>query len=836
METFLQNLRYALRQLRKYPGFTAVSVITLAVGIGSNAAIFSVVDQVLLKQLPVSEPDRLVQLKFVGSDTGHASSYGGDDKLYFSYPMYRDLRDHNSVFSGMLAMFPAQVGLQWQNSSSLVKSELVSGNYFSLLGVKPAAGRLFLPEDSAVHGASALVVLSYRYWTQRFASDPAVLNQGVLINGSPFTIIGVVQPGFDSVIGGTIPDIFVPITMKGQMTPGWDELDDRRSKWLNIVARLKPGVSVQQAEAGITPLWKSLRALELQSIASKSQRFREQFVEKSSLALLDASKGFSPLRETMRVPLLILMGMVGLLTLMATANVGSLLLVRAAGRMREMSVRYSLGASRARVIGQLLVEGLALGLSGGALGLALSPVLAKSLIALITPTSASGEISPLSATPDRTVVLFCFLVSVAASVLFSLAPIVQFYRPKVTAALKQQTGTGEISHARFRRVTVGVQIALSVMLLVAAGLFSRTLSNLKAVNVGFVTDHLLTFQIDPRIAGYQPSAAASLYKRLLDILGSQPGVQSVGMTDDPVLVQSNSTFSIEVPGYQVQEGERRSFEWEHVTPAYFSTLRLPLVAGRVFTDGDTPTSSKVVVVNESFVHKFFGRPEQALGKTFAVGKGDQPLSIVGVVRDAKHSSVHDVFLPIFYTPIFQDVEPGSVAVYIRTQQAPEDAASAARAAVAQIDPKLVVDTLQSLNSGIDITLTSERMLSFLASSFGVVAAFITAIGLYGVLAYSIAQRTREIGVRMALGATRGTVVKLVLREVLMITGVSVAVAVPLSVALSSFVKNQLYEISYSDPRTLIFVVLAIGVVALLAASLPARRAVQVQPIKALRYE
>jgi putative ABC transport system permease protein len=835
MNMLLQNLRYALRQLRKYPGFTAIAVLTLAVGIGANAAIFSLVDQVILKQLPVDESERLVQLKFVGSDTGHTDNYGGASELYFSYPMYRDLRDQNSVFSGMLAMFPKQVGIQWKNASSLVNSELVSGNYFSVLGVKPALGRVLLPDDSVTQGASPVAVLSYRYWTQHFASDPSVINQAVLINGNPFTIVGVVQPGFNSVIGGTIPDIFVPITMKAQMTPGWDELEDRRSKWLNIVARLKPGMTVQQSEAGITPLWKSLRQTELQSITSKSQRFREQFVQKSYLTLLDASKGFSPFRETMRIPLLILMGMVALLTLMAVANVGSLLLVRAAGRMREMSVRYSLGASRMRVVGQLLIEGLALGLTGGMLGLALSPLLAKALIEIVNPSvSTSGTF--LSASPDRGVVLFCFVVSVLASVLFSLAPIIQFYRPKVTDALKQQTGTSDVTHARFRRLTVGLQIGLSLVLLVGAGLFSRTLSNLKTVDVGFVTDHLLTFQLDPRLAGYQPSAVTALYKRLLDTLGSQPGVQSVGMTDAPVLVQWDNTFSIDVPGYQAQEGERTSFEWDHVTPSYFSTLRLPLLAGRVFNDADTPTSNKVVVVNESFVRKFFGSSEQSLGRTFTVGKAKQALSIVGVVKDGKHSSVHDPFVPIFYTPIFQDSEPGSVGVYIRTQQAPEDAASTVRTAVAQIDSKLVVDSLQSLNTGIDFTLTSERLLSFLASSFGIVAAFLTAIGLYGVLAYSIAQRTREIGVRMALGATRSAVVQMVLREVLVITGCSVAVALPLAIGLGSFVKHQLYGVSYSDPRTLIFVVLAMGLVALAAASLPARRAVQVQPITALRYE
>jgi putative ABC transport system permease protein len=836
METVFQNIRYALRQLRKYPGFTLVAVITLALGIGANSAIFSLVDQVLLKQLPVQEPDRLVMLKYTGSDTGHSSSYGGDPFQYFSYPMYRDLRDQNTVFSGMLTMFPAQVGVQWRNTPSLANSELVSGNYFTLLGLKPALGRLFIPEDSATNGASPLAVLSYRYWTQHFASDRSVVGQGLLVNGNPFTIIGVVQPGFDSVIGGTVPDFFVPITMKAQMTPGWDELEERRSRWLNIVARLKPGLPLQQAEAGINPVWKSIRTMELESITSKNQQFRERFAAKSYVTLLDGSKGFFPLRQNMRVPLLILMGMVGLLTLMATANVGSLLLVRAAGRTREMSVRYSLGATRRRVIGQLLAEGIALGLTGGIFGLALSPLLAKGLISFINPSATTAGMTSLSATPDLRVVWFCFGVSIVASVLFSLAPIVQFYRPKVAPALRQQSGTSELGHARFRRLTVGIQISLSLLLLVGAGLFSRTLSNLETVDVGFVTDHLLTFQLDPRLAGYQPSVGAALYKRLIETIKSQPGVQSVGMTDDPVLARSDDTFSIDVPGYQVQEGEHMSFEWEHVTPDYFAALQLPLVAGRVFTDGDGPTGAKVVVVNESFVRKFFDSPSQALGRSFSASKEKTALMVVGVVKDAKHFSVHDLPAPIFYSPLFQDAEPAAVGVYVRTRQSPQDAAGMVRAAVAGIDSKLVVDSLQSLHAEIDTTLTSERMLSVLASSFGIVAVFITAIGLYGVLAYSIAQRTREIGIRMALGATRGAVVNMVLREVMVMTGCSITVAIPLSIALNNFVKSELYGISYRDPATLFCVTLAISAVALLAACVPARRAIRVQPITALRYE
>ena len=838
MTGFFQDLRYALRQFGRAPGFTAAAVITLALGIGANAAIFSLLDQVLLKRLPVTEPKRLVMLKYTGSDTGATSSYGGDVQQYFSYPMYRDLRDQNNVFSGVATMFPTQVGIQWRNTTSLANSELVSGNYFSLLGVRPELGRLLIPEDSATSGASPVVVLGYRYWKQRLASDPSVINQNILINGNPFTVIGVVQPGFDTVIAGTVPDFFVPITMKARMTPAWDDLENRRSRWLNIIARLKPGVTTQQAEAAINPLWKSLRAAELQSIPARTQRFREQFVEKSYLTLLDGSKGFSPLRQIMSTPLLILMGMVGLLTLMATANVGGLLLVRASGRFREMSVRYALGATRQRVTRQLLVEGLALGLAGGLCGLALAPLVASALISFVNPSAGNTGITSLSASPDARVLVFSFAISVVASVLFSLAPILQFYSPQVTPALKQQTVTAAGDHARFRRLTVGIQIGLSLLLLVGAGLFTRTLANLKAVDVGFATDHLLAFQINPRLAGYAPAAVTPLYKRLIDTLGAQAGVLSVGMTDDPVLAQSDNTYSIEVPGYQAQEGERMSFEWERVTPAYFATLQLPLLAGRAFSDSDSPATAKVVVVNESFVRKFFGNIDQAIGKTFSHGRDKNKASfmIVGIVKDAKHFSLHDQPVPIFYTPIFQQQEPNAIAVYVRTRQASEDAASAVRMGVSSIDSKLVIDSLQTMHAQIDSTLTSERMLSFLASGFGIVAVFVTAIGLYGVLAFSIAQRTREIGIRMALGASRGSVVTLVLREVLILTGVSVGVALPLSIALSTFVKSQLFGISDRDPVTLLLVTLAIGAVALLAAWVPARRATQVQPITALRYE
>ncbi|HTL16902.1 MAG TPA: FtsX-like permease family protein, partial [Patescibacteria group bacterium] len=441
-------------------------------------------------------------------------------------------------------------------------------------------------------------------------------------------------------------------------------------------------------------------------------------------------------------------------------------------------------------------------------------------------------------TPDWRILLFCFAISVFASVLFSLAPIAQFYRPKVTPALKQQTVTAEGGHARFRRITVGAQVALSLVLLVGAGLFSSTLRNLKAGDVGFVTDHLVTFQVDPRLAGYEPKQVGDLYKRLLESLAAQPGVESAAMTDDPDLAQNDETYSVDVAGYQAQEGESMSFEWERVSPGYFSTLRLPLITGRTLADSDTLNTQPVTVINESFARKFFGTPQQAIGRTIAERKhkGQQPLQIIGVVKDAKHFNLHDVPKPIFYTSLFQEAEPKAVQVQVRTRQRPEDAAGTIRAAVAGIDSKLVVDSLQSMQSQIDGTLTSERMLSFLASAFGLIAMFVTAIGLYGVLAYSISQRTREIGIRMALGATQGLVVRMVLREVLLLTGISLLAAVPLSLGLGTLVKTQLFGISGHDPATLALVVLAIGTIALLSAWAPARRATQVQPITALRYE
>lgn len=426
MNGLLQDLRYALRQLRKSPGFATVAILTLALGIGANTAIFSLLDQALLRSLPVKDVDRLVILKYAGSNTGNIQSRA-DGHFYFSYPMYRDLRDRNSVFSGLLATDWTQVGVQWHNQPDLVAAELVSGNYFDVLALRPALGRLFVAADDLVPDANPVVVLSFSYWQRRFGTDPGIVNQSILVNGHPFTVVGVAPPGFHSVVMGDTPDVLVPMMMKAEVMPGSKDLDDRRSSWLNIIGKLKPGITREQAEAGIGPLWSSIRSDELKEIKGVSEKFRDHFVAKSHLSLLDGARGFSPLRGDVQMPLLIVMGMVGLVALMACANVGSLLLVRASGRIREMSVRYALGAKRKRVIQQLLVEGLLLGLGGGLLGMLLSPRVSALLINMIW-SGGTGDL-PFSAKPDLRIMLFNCALALLATLLFSLAPAAQFWRP-----------------------------------------------------------------------------------------------------------------------------------------------------------------------------------------------------------------------------------------------------------------------------------------------------------------------------------------------------------------------------------------------------------------------
>ncbi len=839
MSNLLQDFRYAVRQLRKSPGFTVVAMCILALGIGANTAIYSLLDQVLLRSLPVKDPGQLVQLESVGSDSGHVSSWGGDDHLYFSYPMYRDLRDKSSVFDGMLARTPAQVGVQYHNESKLGMAELVTGNYFQVLGLKPAMGRLIMPSDDEVQERDPVVVLSYEYWVRRFGSDPRVLNSSISINGHPFTIVGVAPSGFRSVVVGESPDLFAPMMMKAEVTPGWNDLDKHRSRWLNIIARLKPGESVATAEAGLEPLWKALRQEELKEIHDHSEKFVDRFVAKSKISLLDARRGFSPLRDQIRTPLLIVMGMVVLVIVIACANLASLLLVRAAGRTREMSVRYSLGAKRSRIVQQLLMEGMLLGIGGGLLGLALAPELTS---VLVSRMFSDPNLHPFSAGLDLRIFAFNLVVGILAGLVFSLVPAMEFWRPDLTAALKQQVSTATTRQSRVKKVFVGVQIGLSVLLLFGAGLFVRSMKNLRSVDVGFRPDHLLTFTVDPVLAGYNKDTATSLNHRLLDAMSALPGVKSVAATDDPELSGNDSGTNITVAGIPESSQDDTDVERGQVTPGYFATMDMPLVAGRSLTDQDNrPDAAKVAVINETFAKKYFASPQAAIGRYYGLGGGPTvktDIQIVGVVRDVKHSDLRTPSKPTGYLAIDHDTERRrfDMTYYLRTSSSPDALMSSVRNAVQQIDPKLVLDVFRSMDAQIDSQLTTEKLVTLLATCFGVLATLLCAIGLYGVLAFSATQRTREIGIRMAVGANRMAVFRMMLGEVGRLMLISFVVAVPAAVAGGRLLGNQLFGVSNHDPLTLLAVVGIIAVVVLAAALLPVRRAAAVEPMKALRYE
>jgi putative ABC transport system permease protein len=838
MDRLLQDVRYALRQLIKSPAFTVTALLTLALGIGANTAIYSLLDQVMLRSLPVQDPSRLVMLHHSGSDRGRVDVYGGDMGDYYSYPMYRDIRDKNSVFSGVLATDQVQVGVQWHNQPELVNGELVSGNYFDVLGVKPAAGRLLVQSDDEAQEKNPVVVLSYGYWQRRFGSDPHIVNDSILINSHPFTVIGVAPPGFRSFVVGATPDIFAPMMMKPQITPGWNDLDNRRSIWLNVIGRIKPGMTLQQAQSAMDPLWHSLREDELKAMTNVTPKGRDTFLNQSHMELHEAARGFSPVREQIGTPLVIVMAMVGLVVLIACANVAGLLLVRAVGRVREMSVRYALGASRMRVVQQLAIEGLMLGLGGGVLGLAIAPEIAHLLLNKISTSSSSA----FSAALDGRVLVFNFLVSIAVGLLFSLAPAVQFWRPDLMQTLKQQITTSTGGQLRLRQGSVAVQMGVSLLLLFAAGLFVRTLHNLKITNVGFATDHLVMFGIEPGDAGYELSQNPQLYKRILETLVALPGVRSAAGTDDPELSNNDSQSSIGVPGYTPGDNEHMQAEWACISPGYFRTLQLPFVAGRDITEQDNPNSAKVAVVNESFARRFFGNAQNALGRNFARGSAPDDkadIRIVGVVKDAKHRDLRSPIDLAVYMPYEQqDPKRGLTFMqfYIRTFQSPDQAMNTVHGAMQNLDSKLALDSLRTMDMQIENDLSTESIVAFLAVSFGALATFLAAVGLYGVLAFSTAQRTREIGIRMALGASRASVIQLILREVFWLAGVSIAVALPAALLLGRYLRSQLYGVSNADPITILGVVIVVAGVAIMAALIPARRAAGVNPTRALRYE
>jgi putative ABC transport system permease protein len=837
LESLGRDLRYGLRGLWRNPGFSLVGVLTLALAIGANATIFSLIDQALMRALPVRDPAQLVVLSFAGSNPGHIHSEGGSSPGHlheFSYPMYRDLLQRNTVLNGLIAESPLTLGVTWNNHAESVPAEMVSGNYFTTLGVRPAAGRLFVDGDETAPGANSVAVLSFDYWKTHLAEAP-VVGKTLLVNGTPFMITGVAAPGFHSMVWGHAPAVFVPLSMEQVLRPEWPYLNDRQAYWIDVVGRLKPGISLARAEASLNTLFFALRASEFTQLRDQSAKAKQDFITGSHLGLEAGANGFSPLRGDVQMPLTIIMGMVLLVMGMAVVNLASLLLVRAATRTREFSLRYALGATGGQVLRQLLAEGMLLGLAGAALGLAIAPEALHLLIHWMSK-NASGEM-PFAATVDWRVLGFTVVVTVLASLLFSLAPALQFRNPRLAESIKQQVGTGAGGSLKFRRTCVVLQVAFSLLLMVAAGLFVRTIDNLRRVDTGFATDHLLAFNLNPALAGYPAAGVVPVEQRALDAVNSLPGVRAAGATNDTDLSGEDIQGDMIPAGYTAKPDEEFDVELPWVSDGYLQTLRVPLVAGRYFNPDDTATSPRVAIVNESFARHYFGSVEAALRhQVYRPNRPETDATIVGVVRDVKHSSVRDPAVATCYTLFTQASRQTRLTFYLRTWQPPDAAAASVRAAIANLDPKLIFGNLQTMTDQIDANLLAERAVAMLAAAFGLLATLLAGIGLYGILAYSTAQRTREIGIRMALGARRGAVVGLILREVLQLAGGAMVVTIPLAMLATRAVRSQLFGVSLADPVVYGVGILMICVVAALAGVIPARRAATIDPARALRTD
>ena len=838
LELLLRDVRFAVRGLFRNPGLTTVAILTLALAIGANSTIFSLMSQALLRALPVRDPQQLVVLSYAGSHEGHTHSDGGNTPGHrheFSYPMYRDLRDKNDVLSGLLATSRADAGVTWNNRAEAVTAEEVSGNYFDVLGLSPAVGRLLNSADETADGANPVVVLNFDYWRTHLGEAP-VVGRTLLVNGSQFTIVGVAPPGFRSVVWGSNSDIYVPITMQRTIEPEWNYLPDHKDYWIHLVGRIKTGVSREQASASINALFHGLREQEFAGLKDQSAKARKEFVDASHVNLEPGAGGFSPIRGDVRTPLLIIMGMVLLVVAMAVVNVASLLLVRAANREREFSVRYAMGAATPQILRQLLCEGMLLGIAGAVLGLAFAPEALRLLIHWMQ--GQTGDTSAFTASLDWRVFAFTAVVMLAGSVIFSMAPAAQFWNPRLAEALRQQTGTGAGDSLRFRRTCVALQIGFSLLLMIGAGMFVRTIENLHNANPGFATDHLLEFDLEPELAGYPGPAVAPVELRAIEALQALPGIRGVAATNDADLADDQRNGDVKVTGYTPGPNEEEyDVELPWVSNDYLQTMGIPLVAGRLFAPSDTAGSMKVAVVNESLAKHYWGSPQAALGQHISRPRGGKTDSvIVGVVKDVRHVSVKDPALPTSYTLFEQEERPDGLRYYVRTYQPPEAAANEIRAAIGKIDPKLIVDNVITMRDQIDEDLLTERTVALLAMVFGALAALLAGIGLYGILAYSTAQRTREIGIRMALGARRGSVVGLILRETLLLAGIAVVAAVPVAVLGARAVRSQLYGVSIADPAAYGAGIAGICLVAMLAGFIPARRAASVDPARALRTE
>ncbi len=821
------DLRYALRMLRKNPVFTIVAVLTLALGIGANAAIFSLTDAVLLQSLPVKDPSQLTAI------AAHNPASDPELNNSFSYPMYQDLRDQNQVFSGVLARGGAQMNVSYEGRNDRVRGELVSGNYFEVLGVKPWLGRLFTVEDDQTPAAHPLAVLSYGFWERRFGRDPGVLGKTILVNEHPLTVIGVSPPGFYGVELSGNADIRVPL----MMTPVYNpvpkaRLQSRRHHWLTLLARRKDGLTVTQAQGSLGLLYQQIREGEAQQLPADATATDRQRFLATTIQLRDGSQGYQNVQREMRTPLLFLFGATCIVLLIVCANLANLMLARDAARNHEIAVRLALGAKRTRLLRQWLTEAILLSLVGAVVGVLVATWVKSGLMAFMPADYRLNLNQPMG----WRFLGFTFAVALFVGVVMGLAPALRAMRSQTISALRGDTltfvsGTGIFS---LRNGLIVAQVALSLPLLIASALFLSSLQNLRGVDAGFVRENVLIASINPALNGYPIAKTQNFYRDLLPSLRALPGVQSASLSSDSPISGGWDELGLVIEGYQPREGEGVHAQSSLVSPEYFRTLGIPLVAGRDFNDQDTANAPKVAIINEQMGRHFFGAANP-LGRK--IGTGEQPDTIVvGVVKDAQYISLREPALRHFYQPIAQQPQLFDLTMHIKTAGEPAALVDLVRAQVQRLDPHLPLYEVKTLGKQIDDSITQERLVTWLCIAFGTLATMLTAIGLYGVITFSVAQRTREIGIRLALGAQARDLFKLVIGQGLLLVSVGIALGLAASFALSRLIVSLLFEVSSTNATTFIAVSILLTMVAIVACFIPARRATKVNPLEALRYE
>ena len=828
------NLKLALRRLLKTPFVSLVAIVSLALGIGANAAIFSLFDQTLLRPIPVSRPSELVNLSAPGPKPGSTScGQAGSCEEVFSYRMFRDLERLQSVFTGLAAHVGFGANLAYHGQTLNGEAILVSGSYFPLLGLQPALGRLLTVDDDRNIGGHFVTVLSYDYWTTVLGASPSVLNDTIIVNGQALTIVGVAPRGFAGTTLGNAPKVFVPLTMREQMSPGWKGFDNRQSYWAYVFARLKPGTSIDQARIGLNNLYHSIiNDVEAPLQKGMSDQTMTRFRGKT-IGVEPGYRGQSSVHRQAKTPLLFLLTVTGIVLLIACANIANLLLARGAGRATEMAIRLSLGANRRQLLAQLLTESCVLAVLGGVAGL----VVARWTMALIASLLPPDATNTLKFALQGRVVLFAAVLSIATGFIFGLFPAWHSTKPDLVSAIKAQAGqpSGARAAARFRTSLVTAQIALSMALLMCAGLFVKSLANVTRVDLGIKIDNVITFRVSPGLNGYEPARAKTFYERAEEEMASIPGATGVAIARVALLAGNNWGNDVSVEGFPRGPDTDAEARYNEISTAYFRTMGVPLISGREFTPADTLGAPKVAIVNEAFARKFnLGR--DAVGKHMAQGEGKLDIEIVGLVQNAKYSEVKQEIPPLFFRPYLQSERVGSMSFYVRGAGDPGPLLRSIPSVIARLDPNLPIEDLKTMPQQVRENVFLDRMISTLSAAFAFLATLLASVGLYGVLAYTVSQRTREIGLRMALGADGARVRGMILKQVGWMTLIGVIVGVIGAYYLGKAAASLLFQLQPYDPIVIASSVVLLTLVALGAGYIPAYRASRVHPMQALRYE